>query len=104
MNVKTFCPICHLLVFSFLLLMPLGAAVLAKSNQAEKQWPHPFPCRIQDNGNPELFVMTLGEVNTPLAQGIFDPVRDEVRLHDGSIIRHYYRDSLGVAYYAPLDK
>ncbi|HET7624321.1 MAG TPA: NPCBM/NEW2 domain-containing protein [Verrucomicrobiae bacterium] len=71
---------------------------------AQTNWPAPIPCRIQDGDNPDLFVMTLGEVHTPLAQGIFDPVKDEVTLKDGGIRANYYRDVLGVKNYQPLDK
>lgn len=48
--------------------------------------------------------MTLGDVNTPLAQGIYDPMEDQVTLKDGTIKKHYYQDTLGVAYYRPIDK
>lgn len=68
------------------------------------QWPHPIPCRIQDGANPDLFVMTLGNVQTPVATGVFDPAKDQVTLNDGTIKTNYYRDVLGVTYYRPLDK
>jgi hypothetical protein len=48
--------------------------------------------------------MTLGPVQTPIAQGVFDPVKDEVRLRDGTVKSNYYRDELDVPFYAPLDK
>ena len=48
--------------------------------------------------------MTLGDVETPVAQGVFDPVRDAVTLKDGSVKTNYYRDTLGVKFYQPLDK
>jgi hypothetical protein len=67
-------------------------------------WPHPIPCRIQDGTNRDLFVMTLGKVETPIADGIFDPVKDEVTLKDGSVKQNYYRNVLGVKQYQPLDK
>jgi hypothetical protein len=66
-------------------------------------WPRPIPCRINDGLNPDLFVMTLGDVTTPLTQGTFDPLTDEVRL-SGRVLPHYYRDSLGVKYFHPIDK
>jgi hypothetical protein len=71
---------------------------------AEKPWPYPVPCRIQDGNNPDLFIMTLGDVNTTLAKGTYDPVNDQVTLKDGTIKEHYYRDTFGVAYYQPIDK
>lgn len=48
--------------------------------------------------------MTLGNVETPIADGVFDPVKDEVTLKDGSVKTNYYRDVLGVKFYQPLDK
>jgi hypothetical protein len=71
---------------------------------AQTPWPHPIPCRIHDGTNPDLFVVTLGDVETPIADGVFDPVRDTVTLKDGGIKTNYYRDTLGVRFYRPLDK
>jgi len=71
---------------------------------ADRAWPHAIPCRIQDGSNPDLFVMTLGDVQTPIADGVFDPVKDAVTLKDGSVKTNYYRDTLGVKFYQPLDK
>jgi len=67
-------------------------------------WPHPIPCRIQDGNNPDLFMMTLGDVDTPLAQGTFDPVKDQVTLKDGTVKEDYYKKTLGLPYYRPIDK
>jgi hypothetical protein len=66
-------------------------------------WPRIIPARISDPTN-DLFVMTLGEVTTPIAQGTFDPVADIIMLNDGSRISNYYRDSLGLKYYTPVNK
>lgn len=74
------------------------------SDESAKTWPHPVPCRIEDGANPDLFIMTLGNVETPLAQGTFDPVRDRVVLHDGGVKENYYRDTLGIKNYKPIDK
>jgi len=63
-----------------------------------------IPGRIHNGGNPDLMVMTLGNVSTPLAQGQFDPTSDRFRMADGRTIDHYYRDSLRIAFYAPIDK
>src|SRR5689334_17960580 len=49
-------------------------------------WPHPVPARVRDSGNQDLWVMTLGDVKTPLAQGTFDPVKDELTLKDGTVM------------------
>ncbi len=73
-------------------------------NQAVRKWPYSFPCRIHEGSNKDLFVMTLGNVKTPLAQGTFNPANDEVTLNDGKVIRNYYRDSLGIKFYRPIDK
>ncbi|MHB8095140.1 MAG: NPCBM/NEW2 domain-containing protein [Candidatus Aminicenantales bacterium] len=67
-------------------------------------WPRPVPCRIADGPDKDLFVITLGAVDTALASGVYDPAADEVRLKDGTVIPHYYRDRLGVKYYTPFDK
>ncbi len=71
---------------------------------APAAWPHAIPARIRDGGNPDLFVMTLGDVTTGLADGTFDPAEDRVTLRDGSVVANYYRDVLGVKYYKPIDK
>lgn len=67
-------------------------------------WPHPIPARIHDSANKDLWVMTLGDVETPLADGIFDPVKDSVTLKDGTTKTNYFRDTLGVKFYEPMDK
>jgi hypothetical protein len=71
---------------------------------AQQKWPHPIPARIADGANKDLFVMTLGNVSTPIADGIFDPVKDEVKLKSGKTLPHYYRDTLGVKFYKPINK
>ncbi len=88
-----------------LLLSLFCATAFAQTNAPSGQtWPHPIPCRIADGDNKDLFVMTLGPVETPIADGVFDPVKDQVTLKNGAVTNHYYRDVLGVKYYAPLDK
>lgn len=69
-------------------------------------WPRTVPVRLEPRrgGRDDLMVTTLGEVQTPLADGTFDPVADEITTSDGRVLEHYYRDSLGIAYYRPLDK
>src|SRR5215813_5630369 len=47
----------------------------------KKAWPHPIPLRVRDGANPDLMVMTLGDVT-----------------------RNYFRDKLGVKYFKPIDK
>lgn len=87
---------------------PGGAAGTSGTGTAaaavEAAWPHPFPCRVGDPAAPDLFVMTLGPVDTPLAQGVFDPAADAVRMKDGTVKADYFRKTLGLKYYAPLDK
>lgn len=72
--------------------------------ESDRAWPHPIPCRVEDGDNKDLFLMTLGDVQTSLADGIYDPVADKVMLHDGTIKDRYYRDVLGIKCYQPLDK
>ena len=82
---------------------PANTSAKVPASTPEK-WPHPFPARIQDGPNKDMFVMTLGKVETPLADGIFDPVKDEVTLNDGTVKKDHFRSTLGVKYYTPLDK
>ena len=49
-------------------------------------------------------VMTLGDVETALADGMYDPTIDEATLKDGTVTKNYYRDKLGVKYFTPIDK
>ncbi len=67
-------------------------------------WPRSVPCRIDDTASPDLFLMTLGEVETPLAQGVFDPLTDTVRLKEGTTKSDYFKNTLGVKYFTPIDK
>jgi len=76
--------------------------VLAQSRA--DTWPRPIPARIHDGNNQDLFVMTLGDVSTTLADGMFDPSQDEVRLKDGSVKQNYYKDTLHIKYFQPIDK
>jgi alpha-galactosidase len=69
-----------------------------------RAWPQVIPCRVQDGTNRDLFVMTLGDVKTPIAGGTFDPVKDEVTLKDNTVISNYYRDVRGIKFYQSLDK
>ncbi len=71
---------------------------------AQSAWPRPVPARIRDGENRDLFVMTLGDVETTLADGTFDPAGDEVRLKDGTVKPNYYKETLRVKYFRPLDK
>ena len=69
-------------------------------------WPRTVPVRLEPRGGgrDDLMITTLGDVHTPLADGSFDPVADRVTTADGRVLDHYYRDSLGITFYAPLDK
>ncbi len=78
-----------------LLLLPLLAPAQDQSF---------IPARINDSSSRNLFVMTLGNVQTPLADGMFNLRTDELRLKEGRILENYYRDSLKIAFYAPIDK
>ncbi|MGH7952624.1 MAG: NPCBM/NEW2 domain-containing protein [Limisphaerales bacterium] len=90
-----------LTILSSLLYRAVGAQPLIDDGSS---WPHQIPCRIRDGTNADLLVMTLGNVQTPIADGTFDPAKDEVMLKNGSVISNYYRDVLGVKYYQPLGK
>jgi hypothetical protein len=48
--------------------------------------------------------MVLGPVETPLADASFDPAKDEIRSKDGSVKQNYYKDTLGIKYFKPIDK
>lgn len=90
-TMKTIFLIMSLSFFSF-------PAVFAQSDDRS------IPCRIRDGVNSNLFIMTLGDVKTPVAQGFFHPDKDQVKLNDGTVIDHYYRDGLRIKYYKPIDK
>jgi len=75
-----------------------------KRELGKKSWPYPIPLRVRDGANPDLMVMTLGDVETLLADGRYDPTVDEVTLKDGTIMKSYYRDKLGIKYFTPIDK
>ena len=80
--------------------------VLMTQNRAAAQqiWPYPIPCRIRDGENKNLLFMTLGDVKTVVADGMYDPVKDVVILKNGTTVQNYYRDSLRIRYYKPIDK
>ena len=80
------------------------SADAAPKAKTKKAWPQPIPLRVRDGSNKDLFVMTLGDVQTPLADGTYDPQNDRVVLKDGAVTNNYYRDKLGVKYFQPLDK
>jgi NPCBM/NEW2 domain/Melibiase/Alpha galactosidase C-terminal beta sandwich domain len=86
------------------IIVLLAVHVAIGQAPTKPSWPHPIPARVRDSSNKELFVMTLGDVNPSIADGIFDPVKDEVRLKDGSVLRNYYRETLKIKYFQPLDK
>ena len=88
----------------FVLLATAMNRVVAAPAAGDRAWPHLIPCRIHDGTNQDLFVMTLGDVQTTIADGVFDPLQDQVRLNNDTIITNYYRDTLGVKFYQPLDK
>jgi hypothetical protein len=67
-------------------------------------WPRPIPVRLKPSGRDEILVTTLGIVETPLADGVFDPVADRVTTRDGRTLERYYKDTLEVPFYATLDK
>ncbi|HXD30371.1 MAG TPA: NPCBM/NEW2 domain-containing protein [Pyrinomonadaceae bacterium] len=84
--------------FVFLTLSATG------ETNSQTSWPRPIPARIHDGVNKDLTVMTLGDVHTNLADGVFDPVKDEVRLNDGTVKPNYYKGALGIKFFSPIDK
>jgi len=93
------------IIATLVLQLLLGEALYAQARgENALPWPRAVPCRIQASKNPDLFLMALGDVATPVADGTFDPARDEVRLKNGTLKEHYFRDVLGLKYYRPLDK
>jgi hypothetical protein len=91
---------CLLLIFAVCSVPAFSQA----RRSARQSWQRPVPARIGDSSNRDLLVMTLGEVNPSIADGTFDPVNDEVRLKDGKILKNYYRDTLKIKYFQPIDK
>jgi hypothetical protein len=67
-------------------------------------WPRPIPIRLEPAGNDELLISTLGDVSTPLSDGMFDPSADRVTTKDGRTIERYYKDRLEILFYQPIDK
>lgn len=89
--------------------MLVGTALFSCARSPQRHdrhlsWPHPIPCRIDDHEHPDVFVMTLGPVETALAQGTFHPDQDLVELTDGTRIADYFCTRLGITHYAPIDK
>ena len=102
-----------LLLFSLLAIgllrdtpQPSNAHSLVPATDAalNRGWPHPIPLRVRDGGNRDLMVMTLGDIETPLADGTYDPAADEATLKDGTVTKNYNREKLGVKYFTPIDK
>ncbi len=67
-------------------------------------WPRVIPARTKDSGNRDLFVTTLGNVKTPLADSTFDPAKDEIRTNNGPTKSDYYKKTLGIKFFTPIDK
>ena len=66
------------LLLLFILLSLFQQTTLAQVRVDPKQvWPRPIPARIHNGRNLDLLVMTLGDVDTSLADGTFDPANDE---------------------------
>jgi hypothetical protein len=81
-------------IFLFLLCLFVAQTVSAQT----------WPARVHDGANKDVMVMTLGDVSTPIADGVFDPAKDELRLKDGTILKNYFRDTLKIKYFHPIDK
>src|SRR5262247_250333 len=99
------CSLLFLVLIGIGHLTPTRVTSKPEANVAgKKSWPHPIPLRVRDGANRDLMVMTLGDVDTPLADGTYDPTTDEASLNDGSKLTNYYRDKLGVKYFKAIDK
>lgn len=68
------------------------------------EWPRPIPIRLEPPEGGDVFVTLLGDVETPLAQGTYDPVADRVSLEDGTVLPDYFKTTLDIPYYRALDK
>jgi hypothetical protein len=97
-NIKSL--FCLLLIHGWLSIPSLSQA----RKTTDQDWPRPIPARTGDGRNKDLLVMTLGDVSPSIADGTFDPAKDEMRLKDGRILPHYYRDTLKIKYFQPIDK
>jgi hypothetical protein len=70
-----------------LVFVVLSQTLMAQSRgSTTPAWPRPIPARIHDGANKDLVIMTLGDVSTGLADGVFDPLKDEERLKDGTLL------------------
>ena len=92
------------LILGIHLTKPGSGSTSVSSLPARGTWPRPVPARVRDGNNRDLFVMTLGDVETSLADGVLDPQADRVTLKDGKVIENYYKSTLGVKYFQPIDK
>ena len=92
------------LVLAVLVTHPNVGSGSIPSPGTRTDWPRPVPLRVRDGSNRDLFVMTLGDVETSLADGVFDPQADQVTLKDGNVIKNYYAATLRVKYFKPIDK
>ncbi len=89
--------------------LPIATALLALLATADvaahvTSWPRDVPIRMKPEGRDEVLVTTLGDVSTPLADGTFDPVADRVTLRSGRTFDRYFKDTLDIPFYAPIDK
>lgn len=89
---------------ALLIVRPAESASPAPDEVLKPVIPKAGPCRVRDGGNPDLFIMTLGDVAPSIAQGTYDPATDEVKLSDGTVLAHYFRDTLGLKFFQPIDK
>jgi len=94
-------------VFFILIFAPSCREKAPSPVQEEKpevRLPEQIPARIHDGTNPDIMVMTLGNVRTPLAEGIFYPYEDRFIFKDEREIKNYFKNTLGIKYYQPIDK
>ncbi len=85
-----------------------SAAVVAPAADAVHgpvtAWPRPVLIRTKPSGRDDVLFLTLGDVRTPVANGLFDPVHDRVQLSSGGVIENYFKNELKIPNYKPIDK
>ncbi len=66
--------------------------------------PRLLPARVDAAAaGSRLFLITLGDVETPLAPDRYDPSRDRLVRASGGAVDHYLRDVRGLRFYSPAD-
>jgi hypothetical protein len=83
---------------------PQATPVWAEAAGPVTRWPRIIPARTKPPLRDDVMITTLGEVETPLADATFDPIRDQLTARDGRVVDSYFKTVLEVPYYTPVDK